>query len=873
MKYNYEGMRRRSCLLLVGWILSSACLAARTADYVPVHNPGSREALLDVSFQPGVTHVGGNYRFSDRNYLLEGATRAERLGTKAIFVYLTSNFRAEYPDPGTGLWPQQDPNSMVNLIQTRPYQMLLSMPFKTFVLTGLSFVNGTAFESLAPGWEQREEDECYELAKYLLKTYSGQGKTFILKNHETDWHSPDRTNPDGSYADLNKKEADVVRKWFSARQRGVNRARAWAATQTERPPIQGVAVYHAAEVNLVVEAGEGRRRVLNLVIGRMRRPDPEPDMVSYSAHDSAITFTPGETFDKVSQALRTIDQYAPDPLGLGAKRIFISEFGLYENEEASGTPGTVERTNAILQASERFGIPYAFHWEIFDNECRDPFDPSGERWVGDLGPEGVAIGLGEARRPSNRHCRGLWLIRPDGSAGEALRPLLNRWSLNCPLRGLGDLNCDGAIDQKDADLLAQMISGRASSKPYADFNGDGVVDVRDLAVIQMNRTDGAVPNQLVLDVLNSEVTRGALQVKVGPQEDVFKPYSYGLTDFPDGLFGVFKKDGTYYWFIGSFPPNYKWGEDTPVTYLFRFVGTDLNKMKPDPIDKKGNAVKVLSPGSHGTYDDHIAGNGSVYFDEKTNKLYFWYQAMRTIPEDSSRRKVEKLGEENVYAAYGGVGLAVSEDLGKTWRKTGSVLLTPNITYEKFVDDSSIGTVDLYPPSVIKNGEFFYMYYNDYGPPSYAPFQVTVARLLVSELDKNPQPWKKYYNGEFTEPALGGKFSKIIGEDESTEFSGTEFVAVSFNTYLNQWIMLHQTYENDGRWTFGLRTSKDGLTWSAAQQIVKAPTTKDWIMAPTIISTGDAPAVTGQEFWIYYSLAPNKRANPGGWMVRRKVRLD
>lgn len=48
--------------------------------------------------------------------------------------------------------------------------------------------------------------------------------------------------------------------------------------------------------------------------------------------------------------------------------------------------------------------------------------------------------------------------------------------------------------------------------------------------------------------------RAEFIVQVGEQEEVFKPYSFGLTDFPDGLMGVLKKDGVYYWFIGSFPP-------------------------------------------------------------------------------------------------------------------------------------------------------------------------------------------------------------------------------------------------------------------------------------------------------------------------------
>lgn len=360
-----------------------------------------------------------------------------------------------------------------------------------------------------------------------------------------------------------------------------------------------------------------------------------------------------------------------------------------------------------------------------------------------------------------------------------------------------------------------------------------------------------------------EKVEGKLQVKVGQQEDVFKPYSYGLTDFPDGLFGVLKKDGTYYWFIGSFPPGYDPEKDIPVTYLFRFAGTDLNKMKPDPIDKKGNAVKVLSPGSHGSYDDHIAGNGSVYFDEKTKKLYFWYQAMQTIPEKSVSKKIKHNSQAPYPYAYGTIGLAVSDDLGKKWKKVG-VALKLNITLEEFIDNDSLGSTDPHPPCVIRDADFLYMYYNDYNLKNYSAIgELTVARLSITDLDENPQPWEKFYNGNFTKPADGGRYSKIIDK--------VPFPSVSYNSYLQQWIMAQVSWEDSNIY---FRTSNDLIQWSALRLLIETDKEGNWLMAPTLIGIGDEPNITSQEFWVYYAYAPDERKYPpGAWMVRRKVRLD
>ena len=351
----------------------------------------------------------------------------------------------------------------------------------------------------------------------------------------------------------------------------------------------------------------------------------------------------------------------------------------------------------------------------------------------------------------------------------------------------------------------------------------------------------------------------SLKIQMGPQEDVLKPHAFGLTDFPDGLVGVVKRNGTYYWFVGAFAPH-----DRTKTYLFRFISSNLNSLMVDPMDSKGNAVPVLSPGPPGTHDDHIAGNGSVYFDAGRGRLYFWYQAMRSIPESTAARKAARIGADNVYPAYGAIGLAVSDDLGRSWRKLG-VALRLNITWEKFLNDDSIGLADSHPPAVVRNGEFLYMYYQDYQPPAYAPWNFALARLPLDRLHETPQPWRKYFQGSFSEPSTGGRFSRI---SEGV----LEFPTVSFNSYLKQWIMLHLFWDERPGWKFALRTSPNGIRWSKPRPILTS-SAKDYYMHPTIVGSGNNPSESGQEFWVYYCYAPNERADPGCWMVRRRVAFN
>ena len=209
--------------------------------------------------------------------------------------------------------------------------------------------------------------------------------------------------------DITPEKIKYMIDWLSNRQKGVDRARA------EFPSNIGVAVLHAAEVNRVFDQSrQGLKRLIDSVI-----PVAKPDMVAYSSWDALNdekASSPSGAREAMTEALNAIDHFAPDPLGLGRRRIFISEYGAAENQHE---PSEISwRIDATLTAAKEFGVGSAFWWEIYDNECKDQ---QGQQMTT------TALSLGDPLRPINSDCAGHWLIRPDGTEALSLGALKKYW--------------------------------------------------------------------------------------------------------------------------------------------------------------------------------------------------------------------------------------------------------------------------------------------------------------------------------------------------------------------------------------------------------------------------------------------------------------
>ncbi len=170
--------------------------------------------------------------------------------------------------------------------------------------------------------------------------------------------------------------------WLNARQRGVTRAR-------EEVCAQDVFVYHAAEINVVLNAmNNGQPNMVNEVL-----PFTDLDLVSYSCYESCLN--PALTGD--SEALRRAMQYIklmmPDSAAFGSDNVYLGEYGIPGNEF---TPAQVETvmTNTVTIGLEE-NSPYIIYWQLYDNE---------------LVNQGTPLPV-----TSNSDVRGFWLIKPDGT--------------------------------------------------------------------------------------------------------------------------------------------------------------------------------------------------------------------------------------------------------------------------------------------------------------------------------------------------------------------------------------------------------------------------------------------------------------------------
>lgn len=365
--------RHFASVILVGAALTMwACGGDTGTDktYLPQQVPG---------FGVGVAHVAGHYSVSNSGEapLLAGARRAQELGAKTIKLYLTPEYATKYPQA----WPQGI-HSLASLASSAPFREVLALPFDTVVFTTYSFAMG-----VGDPWRDRDvngllDAEANELEELVdvLDRLSPQGpRTYVFQNWEGDW----------SLTAMNLEQAkDAARakrmaQWLTRRHRAVADA---AARRTN----QALTFVTAVEVNRVLDADDTHLRVLTDVL-----PQAETDLVSYSAWESTDVgaLAEAERAPRVTKnltaAIEKIRAAVPSQVG-----VYLGELGFPEREVSN----VGELTKAALDAGSRAGALGSVYWQIFDNECH------------------------------NSECRGLWVLKPDGSLGLAGQALAERWS-------------------------------------------------------------------------------------------------------------------------------------------------------------------------------------------------------------------------------------------------------------------------------------------------------------------------------------------------------------------------------------------------------------------------------------------------------------
>jgi len=354
--------------MMLSTALCLSCCAAAPAP-APADMP-----LRDVI---GVTHSTQTYHLTDKDYLNEGADQVLEFGSRVIKLW------AIYPErcyPSKTEWPKY--TSLVGIMQTPDFSAVLAKPFKTYILVVYSLGRFEHYwrDGCPAELAQDEERQFHDLSAWLMKTYRGSGKTFVLQHWEGDWAIRTSYDPTTDPPEIAFKG---MIDWLNARQSGVNRARA-------ENPDSDVRVFHAAEVNLVAQSMlQGRPGVVNRVL-----PNTKLDLVSYSSWDTLRDRT---LFRK---ALDFIAENMPDSAAFGAKNVYLGEYGLPENEVK---PEEFQETiRGTTETALEWGCTYVVYWSLYCNEAR------------------------KTPVQTTQDNRGVWLIRPDGSRSWAYGYLRSR---------------------------------------------------------------------------------------------------------------------------------------------------------------------------------------------------------------------------------------------------------------------------------------------------------------------------------------------------------------------------------------------------------------------------------------------------------------
>lgn len=359
----------------------------------------------DIHKRLGATHVGGKYNFTDEPYIIEGCRKMQEMGYGIVKLWFNKSVGG-YPYHSEWNLPQEF--SLKQLAEHPYYKQCFEMPFSTIALSvGGAGIN-TTDETAA-----QEEEEVYELSKYLLEQYKDREVEFVLHNWEGDWIMRGGT---GDAARWSRKAGELIRavdgdrytvlvpadstqrvnamvKWFAARQCGVERARAEVQNSNCK-------VYHAIEANKVMDSMDGIPGIVNAVLPQVR-----VDMVSWSCYD-ALSTTGIDNGVNLYRGIEFIKEYFEPSLYMnGQKRVFLGEIGIPEQryEELTTEEAIIANWDTYLAVCLTLDVPYIIQWELYCNEPKD-----------------------EEQRKQNDvrktdEMRGFWLIRPDGTKSFAAR--------------------------------------------------------------------------------------------------------------------------------------------------------------------------------------------------------------------------------------------------------------------------------------------------------------------------------------------------------------------------------------------------------------------------------------------------------------------
>lgn len=309
--------------------------------------------LEDYNFVLGTNSLGSNYQFSNDTKIIEQAKQTRALGSNILKISITNRKLPEYG------YKKNEAVDMMDVLHFIPdYDEVMKMDFKYYFFW---VHTATGIKWKKNGIDKREEKtlykEMYAVAKHLLKNYSGTGKTFFIGNWEGDW----LLHPQMKKKSIPTPEAVTnMTKWLQIRQRAIDDAK-------KDVKHKDVNLYYYVEVNLANKGMEGRTCLTRDVL-----PNVNPDFVSYSSYESSKKKDYETNREWLVRALNYIESQLQPKENLPFKRrVFIGEYGGHAFKDRPGTfLRQFNNVKDIMQISLEEDLPFALHWQLYNNEYR-----------------------------------------------------------------------------------------------------------------------------------------------------------------------------------------------------------------------------------------------------------------------------------------------------------------------------------------------------------------------------------------------------------------------------------------------------------------------------------------------------------------------
>lgn len=331
-------------LILIALLTTFSTIQSQKVTYDSIYE------LADYNFILGTQGIGAKYKFSNESALVEQAKHIRAMGSNILKISLGKKALKTYE------LPHKKAKNTLELFQnTGDFKQVFDMDFK-YVFAWVHTLTNVQWKKRFNREDEEEiYNEMFDFVSFLLQEYAETNKTFLIGNWEGDWLIHPNYNRKISPS---KSHVKNMTKWLQTRQRAIDDAK-------QKSPYKNVSVYHYVELNLALKGMKGETCIAESIL-----PNINIDLVSYSSYEAIKK----KSYREKKETLKSVFNYLEKQLKPKKdlpfeRRVFIGEYGYHAKKSKPQTLDKQYReTKEIMQISLELNLPFALHWEMYNNE-------------------------------------------------------------------------------------------------------------------------------------------------------------------------------------------------------------------------------------------------------------------------------------------------------------------------------------------------------------------------------------------------------------------------------------------------------------------------------------------------------------------------